>query len=382
MTSKERVRAAIAGEPVDYPPLGFYVVDCDTISRVLGRPTLVRDKVAAPLALWEGRREEVVESYKRDTVEFYQKIGCADLICFKEAPLVPPKDYQPDPPRRLDEETWEDREGRVYKLSRLSNELVCVHDPAQYDEDDFTEEMYPLPDPSEVTPPDPSIFEAVDYVAEHLGQDRYIAGRAGGTSIFPLLGNDVTGLMLYALKPEVVRAFTRRASVLQQALDAYYIRPHQDGVLFEEDLGTTKGPMISPRQFRETCLPYLSERIAQLKGRGQQILWHNCGDNRALIPMYIEAGLDCYESLQTIPAMEIGSLVEEFGSRLSFWGGIPVEHLVTGTPEDIRRDVRYALEVAKRGRGFVLGPSHSIAYGTKYENFMALVEEYCRLTGR
>ena len=39
MTSKERVRAAIAGEPVDRIPLGLYAVDCDTVERVIGRPT-------------------------------------------------------------------------------------------------------------------------------------------------------------------------------------------------------------------------------------------------------------------------------------------------------------------------------------------------------
>jgi uroporphyrinogen-III decarboxylase len=65
-----------------------------------------------------------------------------------------------------------------------------------------------------------------------------------------------------------------------------------------------------------------------------------------------------------------------------FWGGIPVEHLVGGTPDDIRRDVREALEKGRRARGFILGPSHSIAYGTKYDNFMALLDEYARLADR
>ncbi len=151
MTPKERVRAAIAGQPVDRIPLGFYVVDCDTISRVIGRPTYVRDKIRSRIALWEGRRDEVVESYKRDTVGFYRKID-ADLVCFKEAPLVPPKNYLPDPPRQLDRETWEDRDGRMYKLSHLSNELICVHNPTRRVPEDFTEDMYPLPEEPEVAP--------------------------------------------------------------------------------------------------------------------------------------------------------------------------------------------------------------------------------------
>ncbi len=33
----------------------------------------------------------------------------------------------------------------------------------------------------------------------------------------------------------------------------------------------------------------------------------------------------------------------------------------------------------RAGGGFILGPSHSIAYGTKYENFMALLDEFVKL---
>jgi hypothetical protein len=67
MNGRERVRAAIARQPVDYVPLGFYAVDCDTVARVIGHPTFVRNKVETQIAIWEGRRDELVESLKRDT---------------------------------------------------------------------------------------------------------------------------------------------------------------------------------------------------------------------------------------------------------------------------------------------------------------------------
>ena len=37
------------------------------------------------------------------------------------------------------------------------------------------------------------------------------------------------------------------------------------------------------------------------------------------------------------------------------------------------------MERGAPGGGFILGPSHSIAKGTKYENFMAMLDEYDRL---
>lgn len=52
-----------------------------------------------------------------------------------------------------------------------------------------------------------------------------------------------------------------------------------------------------------------------------------------------------------------------------------VENLVDGTPEDIRKDVRKAMKVLKPKGGYIFGASHTIAVGTKYDNFMAMVEE-------
>jgi uroporphyrinogen decarboxylase len=95
--------------------------------------------------------------------------------------------------------------------------------------------------------------------------------------------------------------------------------------------------------------------------------------------MFIDAGVDCYQSLQTTAGMDIGMLKERFGKNLSFWGGVPLELLIGGTPEDIRKSVRYAIEKGAPGSGFILGPSHSIAKNTKYENFMAMLDEYVKL---
>jgi len=101
--------------------------------------------------------------------------------------------------------------------------------------------------------------------------------------------------------------------------------------------------------------------------------------------MFIEAGVDCYQSLQSTAGMEVGLLKERYGDHLCFWGGVGVEKLIDGTPEDVRDDVRTAMERGASGGGggggggFILGPSHSIAKNTKYENFRAMLDEFDRL---
>ena len=377
MDSKERVTAAINREPVDQVPLGFYVVDYDTIERVIGRRTFVRRKIDAQIALWEGRRDEVVESYKKDTVEFYRKIDCCDIVCFKECPRVPPADYEPLDPRKVDEDTWQTRDGRVWRASHESNMLTCIHDPHEGEAREYTVDMFE--GPLEVKPPDPSEFECQDYLIEQLGAERYIMGRSGGIVALVKLGGQEQGYMNYLLIPEVVKAATRRRVAEQNAMDEYAMRPGQHGVLMEHDMASTKGPMISPAMFREFCFPAMRERVQRVRSLGMQVTLHNCGNNWAILDQMAEAGVMCYQSLQTFADMEIGKLKEAWGHTMAFWGGVSLECLVQGEPDDVRRNVREAMERGAPGGGFILGPSHSIAMGTKYDNFMAMLDEYNRL---
>jgi hypothetical protein len=374
MNGRERVQAAIAHQPVDCVPLGFYAVDHDTIERVIGRPTLVRNKVETQIAIWEGRRDELVESYKQDSVEFYAKIDCADLILFKEAPLVPPKGYEPDPPKKIGDDLWEDRDGRIWKADRNANDIMVVYRPSSLKK--FSVDDFPLP--ADIEPPDESIFEAFDHLVAQLGEERYICGvmRAGP---MPMLGTFEEAMIVYALYPQVIHAANRRNVTIWNAWDQTYYRPGIAGVHIEQDMAGSNGPFISPKMWREMCLPYFAERITHIKKHVSQVTFHCCGRTIPLMDMFIEAGVDCYQSLQTTAGMEIGSLKAMYGDRVAFWGGIPVELLIAGTQDQVRAAVRQAMERGAPGSGFVLGPSHSIAYGTKYENFMGMLDEYVRL---
>lgn len=377
MNSRQRVEACIRREPTDAVPLAFYAADHDTVSKVIGRPTFVRNKVGIQLALWDGRRDEVVESLKKDSVEFYQKIDLCDLLTWKAPALVPPKDYRPARVKKLDDSHYEDERGRVFMISWESNEIVCVKDPER-DAKEWTPADFEKP--VDITPPDPSIFEAYDYFVEKLGKSRYIAGHTAGLNAAVLLGGMERGLLAYAMQPDVARAAVNRLAEEQNRLDPFYCRRDLPGVLIEEDLCSTKGPMLSPAMYREFCLPAFKSRIANIKKtNGAQIIFHSCGNSRAILDQFIEAGVEVLQSIQAIPEMWVGDLKRDFGKDLILWGGVPVDELILGTPDSVRKAVRRAMEAAAPGGGFILGPSHSVAYGTKYENFMAMLDEFDKL---
>ncbi|MCU0520993.1 MAG: hypothetical protein MUF84_09905 [Anaerolineae bacterium] len=372
MNSRERVRRALAHEPVDRVPIGFFAIDFDTVERVLGHETYLRAKAKSQIAFWEGRRDEVVQSWKEDTIALYRKLDFVDIINVSAmaSSVAPPRDYEPEKVRRVDQSTWEARDGRVWKYSDITADLTVVSEPER------TWAFIDFPLDAEPEPPDESIFEVVDAVVEALGADHYILGPCGGEAGMVMLGGMERGLMLYALQPDVVARAIAYHTRMAGLRDPFMVRPGTDGVLWGTDFAATSGPFISPRMFRRFCLPSIKERVAAVKSYGLSVLKHACGNNWKLLDMFVEAGYDAYQSIQASATMDLGAVKARYGDRIALWGGVRVESLVSGTPDDVRRDVETAMRVGAPGSGYILGTTHSVAVGTKYDNFLAMLDAY------
>ncbi len=395
--SKDKVEAALSGKSYDIPPLGLYAVDHEIVSQVIGRKSIVRNQVEMQLLFWEGLHQEVAERWKEDLSDFYTKIDCADIITCREAILMPPKECNVSPltwvdprlernslpvPRKIADNLWEDCDGRVYKCIPEKNEVFIVDDPTLTDDPNFYTEKMVIEglQNSYSTSIDAFEFEIIDYIIEKFGDSRFIIGPSGGRVIMAEVGGFVTSLMLHALSPNVIKTYNAETVRLQSMLDEQYIRKGQDACLFDQDTGGTIGPHLSKEMFDMLDKPYMKQRISQITQFVEHVFMHNCGNNRILIPSFIEAGISCYQSLQTTAGMDLEQLSNEFASELIFWGGVPLELLIDGTPELIEGEVTQLLE-RMAGKPFILGPSQSIAMGTSYDNFMAMIDAYTMYTG-
>jgi hypothetical protein len=386
VNSRERVQAALRLEVPDRVPFGEFAVDFDTAGRIIGHETYVRAKAKCQVAFWEGRRDEVVQSWKEDGVALYRKLPMLDIVNVDASAFgqVPPRGYEPRPPRKIADDTWEDREGRVYRYSPVTGDITMVHDPLNWDR--------PLPEPApgtgagapaDVKPPDPSVFEVIDHLIAELGKDRFIIGPSG-TAVELVQAGDMERTMVeVAQNPEGIERLAASLALRGDAEDAYCIRPGQHGVLWGQDYASNAGPFLSPQAFRRLALPALSHRVASIKRTHRMpVLKHACGNNWALLDMFVEAGFAAYQSIQQSAGMDLPRLKSQYGRRICLWGGIPVEHLVGGTPAEIREDVRAAVAAGAPGGGYIFGSSHSIAVGTRYDNFMAMVDEFERVRGK
>jgi len=384
MNSKERVKAVLKGDIPDKVPWGEWAIDFDTVNRVLGHETYYRAKAKSQFAFWDGRRDEVVQSWKEDSIAFFRKMDCFDIINISAmaSSVVPPRGFEFEKPKKIGENTWEFHDGTVVKYSEVTADITKIHNPnvgkKEYKPSDFKGEPV-------IPPVDESCFEVVDAVIEEFGNDRFLMGPSGSeVGIFLLDGNIeeggegfTYGLMQYLDNPETVRAAIQYEVKKNNILDSRYIRPGQDAVGWGQDFASTQGPFISPSMFREFALPAVRARVKNIHEKfGLPVMKHACGNNTKLLDMFVEAGYDAYQSIQKSAGMDLKRIKAEYGRFFTPWGGIPVENLVSGTVEDVKKDVRQAMDEYKPGGRYIFGSTHSIAVGTKYDNFMTMADEF------
>lgn len=375
MNSKERIRTVLAGGIPDRVPLADWSVDHDTVERLIGRPTYVRNKAACTKAFWEGRHAEVQKSWIEDTIALHRVLPL-DIVTFTMASWQIPDPTGEAPPAQIDADTWKDKKGRIFRFTPAADDILCIHDPVAAGRT-YTVADFPA-DPGPGRPMNAASKAVLDAVIGELGSAKYIAGPAGGEIGMVLPGGYEVGCTLLAESPEVIEAAVANALVRCERDDAF-IHPGLDAALWGGDFGHKTGTFCSPRMFRRFYLEANRRRVQALHARGLKVLKHCCGNVRALLDDFITIGYDAYQSIQPTAGMDIVEVKKTHGDRLTLWGGVAVENLISGTAEAVRADVRRTMAACKPGGRFILGASHSIAVGTLWENHQAMLDEWRKL---
>jgi len=149
-------------------------------------------------------------------------------------------------------------------------------------------------------------------------------------------------------------------------------------VMSGTDFGSQKGPFISPASYREVFKPLHKEMNDWVHGHtGWKTFYHTCGSIMAFMDDFAEAGIDILNPVQ-VSAADMGpeTLKEKYGDRFVFWGGaVDAQHtLAFGTPQAVREEVARNVRVFNRGGGFVFNNVHNIQATVPTENIRALFE--------
>jgi uroporphyrinogen decarboxylase len=190
-----------------------------------------------------------------------------------------------------------------------------------------------------------------------------------------------TFLLNLAVRPEFAEhLLIKCAETCQRIMDGFL--EAADGCLdiikIGDDLGTSQSLLISPDMYREILKPIHADYIAFIKERTDaRVFFHSDGDIFPLIPDLIEIGVEILNPVQTSAGKmaDLERLKDKYGQDLVFCGAVDTTRVLpSGTPEDVRAEVRDVIRALAPGGGYLLSSVHTIQNEVPAENVLAMVD--------
>lgn len=242
-------------------------------------------------------------------------------------------------------------------------------------------EKYPWPDMD-----DPTRVAHVKTKAQKLAEENQYAIIGTPWLLFPLerafamQGMD-TFLMNLASNPEFAEALLKKIAALCKTLMGHFLEATGDNldiIKIGDDIGTQNSLLMSPKMYRKILKPIHADYIAFIKERTKaKLFFHTDGDVFPLIPDFIEIGVDILNPIQTSAGKmaNIAELKNQFGKSLTFCGAVDTHRVLpSGTPQQVRDEVKRVIDVMAPGGGYMVASVHTIMDEVPPENILAMVD--------
>jgi uroporphyrinogen-III decarboxylase len=149
-----------------------------------------------------------------------------------------------------------------------------------------------------------------------------------------------------------------------------------DCVWVTDDIGTQAGPMFGLNIFREFFKPCYAAMIKAAHDNDMHFWLHSCGNIELFIEDFIEIGLDVLHPIQKY-TMDESKIARSFGGRMCFWAGMDMQRILPrGTPQDVRREVRFMIDTYDRADGgCMMALGNVVTPDVPFDNLKALFDE-------
>ncbi|NPV80221.1 MAG: hypothetical protein HPY52_08085 [Firmicutes bacterium] len=355
MTAKERVKRAMELKVPDRVPV-FPVITAYHASRVLG--VRYKEIVLNPLLAYDTLKA-AWEFYGFDGFE----VGLGPSSDWKERMRV---EQDGGVEYLVDVETGK----RVARLQEDDGPMPLDTEPPVKSPEDV--KKIEIPDHNELIKQ--GRIEPVKKLIEEIGDGAFIAGTAASQSMNFLVsqrGSDQAMLDLVD-NPGLAHAIMEIGTEISIEIGKALIAAGVDGIYIGDAWASCS--IISPRQYKEFCLPYHRKATEAFHKLGVKVYLHICGNSDPILEMMADTGVDAIEPLDPLGGVSLASAKRRVGNRVCLKGGLNTMTLLRGTPEDVEREAKRCIDDAAAGGGFLLGSGDDIPRDTPKENLMAMVE--------
>jgi uroporphyrinogen decarboxylase len=194
-----------------------------------------------------------------------------------------------------------------------------------------------------------------------------------------LMGDEIS-LIAMATEPEWIEdvAVTFTDIYIRNLDAAYQAGIHPDGLWIYGDMAFKSATMCSPSMYRELIWPQHQKLAAWAHARGMKLIYHTDGNVNGVIDLYLEAGFDCLQPLETKANMDIRKLCPVYGKQISFMGNIDVMKMITNDMGQIEEEIVSKFSAGKATKGYCYHSDHSVPPQVSwktYQNIIALVKK-------
>ena len=367
MTPKERVLAAIRHEEPDRVPITAGL-DIKFQEILTGRKHMpVKSYVGGGIAVTKETKKSDYEALlynqklKNDAT---RKLGTDD---FRVSDYwLWPKGYEP---KYLDKYTFVDWWGKVYRLEPKVNTNYWIDGIIKTEED---LDKFTPPDPDEIN------YDLVDFVVKDAGEEYPVFGCIHLAGMFPYLmmgGIDKFSIALY-LNPRFAEKVIKMVADVQIKIAKNMIDRGVDIIYESDDIAGKDGPFFPLRIYKKYIWPPIKKVVDMCHKRDIPYVKHSDGDLMPILDEFIKfCGFDVLNPIEP-QVMDLGEVKRRYGRRIALQGNVDCTWVLPyGTEEDVRRDVRRAIDQGAKGGGFILAESNSMHPNVKFENILIYVDE-------
>ncbi len=157
---------------------------------------------------------------------------------------------------------------------------------------------------------------------------------------------------------EILEALTQfKLDLLDKIM--LYLNP--DVIMYMDDLGTQRGPLISPDVWEKFIMKKDARIFKAIKDKGAKCIYHVCGKIDSFFDKIVAMGPDGYNSVQ--PSNDTKMIKEKYGDKIILVVGIDNQGITNQpnvTEEAIRQEVRRAIDAFAPGGNYICGDTDGV----------------------
>jgi uroporphyrinogen-III decarboxylase len=150
-------------------------------------------------------------------------------------------------------------------------------------------------------------------------------------------------------------------------------------VMVHDDIVWTAGPFIHPDWYRRYVFPTIKASIAPVVESGKKVAFTSDGNYTMFIDDIARCGV---HGFVMEPLTDMALVAEKYGKTHFFIGNADTRILLSGSREDIEREVRRCMDTGKKYPGFFMAVGNHIPANTPVESALWYNECYERMSKR